>query len=115
MAQSKTELLRGTLDMMILKALSWGPQHGYAVARWIEDGTESVLHIEEGSLYPALHRMERRGWIEAEWGQSENNRRAKFYRLTDEGRRHLRAEAASWVRFTQAVSVLMEKTAFSRV
>ncbi len=91
MAISRTELLRGTLDMMVLKALSWGPLHGYAVARWIEDGTEQILQIEEGSLYPALHRMERRKWIEAEWGQSENNRRAKYYRLTEAGRRHLRA------------------------
>jgi transcriptional regulator len=114
-AISRTELLRGTLDMMVLKALSWGPLHGYAVARWIEDGTEQILQIEEGSLYPALHRMERRKWIEAEWGQSENNRRAKYYRLTEAGRRHLRAETAAWSRFAQAVSVLMEKTAFSSV
>lgn len=108
MTRAKTDLLRGTLDMMILKALATGPRHGFAVARWIEEGTDDVLSIEEGSLYPALHRMERRGWIEAEWGRSENNRRAKFYRLTPEGRRQLAAETAAWSRFARAVSLLME-------
>lgn len=108
MAQPKTELLRGTLDMMILRALLAGPRHGYSVARWIEEGTDDVLAIEEGSLYPALHRMERRGWIAAEWGQSENNRRAKFYELTDAGRKQLAVEKAAWVRFARAVSMLME-------
>ncbi len=107
MPSTKTELLRGTLDMMILKALSGESRHGYAVARWIEEGSEDALRIEEGSLYPALHRMERRGWIESEWGQSENNRRAKFYRLTDEGRSQLKSEEASWHRFVTAVSRLM--------
>lgn len=108
MAPTRTDLLRGTLDMMILKALSGEPRHGYAVARWIEAGTDDVLSIEEGSLYPALHRMERRGWIEARWGRSESNRRAKFYRLTAAGRRQLETETASWRRFARAVSVLME-------
>ncbi len=84
---AKMDLLQGTLDVLILKALSWGPLHGYAVVRWIGQRTEDALRIEEGALYPALHRMEQRGWIEAEWGVSENNRRAKFYRLTDEGKR----------------------------
>jgi transcriptional regulator len=101
------ELLRGTLDMMVLKALSQGPRHGYAVAHWIEEGSGETLTIEEGSLYPALHRMERRGWIESEWGQSENNRRAKYYSLTKPGRTHLKAEAASWERFAKAVTLLM--------
>jgi transcriptional regulator len=92
---------------MVLKALSSGTRHGYGVARWIEDTTDDVLSIEEGSLYPALHRMERRGWIESQWGQSENNRRAKFYRLTRAGRARLEIEAAAWARFARAVSVLM--------
>jgi PadR family transcriptional regulator PadR len=112
-ANSKIELLRGTLDMMILKALTWGPRHGYAVARWIEEGTDDTLRIEEGSLYPALHRMARRGWIEAEWGRSENKRRAKFYKLTDEGRRQLKAETAAWNRFAHAVSLLMGTAALA--
>ncbi len=107
MVHTKTELLRGTLDMMILKSLSSGTHHGYGVARWIEERTDDVLQIEEGSLYPALHRMEQRGWIESEWGQSENNRRAKFYRLTELGRRQLRVETAAWIRFAGAVSVVM--------
>lgn len=93
--------------MMILKALASEARHGYGVARWIEDGTDDVLSIEEGSLYPALHRMERRGWIESQWGQSENNRRAKFYRLTRAGRARLEVETAAWARFARAVSVLM--------
>jgi transcriptional regulator len=110
-ARAKLELLRGTLDMMILKALTWGPRHGYQVARWIEDRTAEELTIEEGSLYPALHRMERRGWAGSEWGQSENNRRAKYYSLTEEGRRQLETEAAAWIRFARAVSMLLATTA----
>ena len=98
----KMDLLQGTLDVLILKALSWGPLHGYAVVRWIERTTEDVLRIEEGALYPALHRMERRGWIEAEWGMSEKNRKAKFYRLTDQGRRALNAESETWQRYAMA-------------
>src|ERR687889_1564533 len=90
------DLLQGTLDVLILKALSWGPMHGYAVARWLQQVTDDVLQIEEGSLYPALHRLERRGWVESEWGVSENNRRAKFYRHTAAGRAQLPAEAPAW-------------------
>ncbi len=104
---AKMDLLQGTLDVLILKALSWGPLHGYAVVRWIGQRTEDALRIEEGALYPALHRMEQRGWIEAEWGVSENNRRAKFYRLTDEGRRQLHAEAVSWQRYAEAVGKVL--------
>jgi PadR family transcriptional regulator PadR len=104
---AKMDLLQGTLDVLILKALSWGPLHGYAVVRWIGQRTEDALRIEEGALYPALHRMEQRGWIEAEWGLSENNRRAKFYRLTDEGRRQLHAEAVSWQRYADAVGKVL--------
>lgn len=103
----KIDLLQGTLDVLILKALSWGPLHGYAIVRWIGRTTEDVLRIEEGALYPALHRMERRGWIEAEWGISEKNRKAKFYRLTDEGRRALHAESDTWQRYAQAVGKVL--------
>ena len=101
------ELLQGTLDVLILKTLSWGPRHGYAIARWIRDTTDDVLRIEEGALYPALHRMEKRGWIEAEWGLSENNRRAKYYQLTAQGRRQLGAEATSWSRYSEAVAKVL--------
>lgn len=105
---AKMDLLQGTLDVLILKTLSWGPLHGYAVVRWIAQRTEDALKIEEGALYPALHRMEQRGWIEAEWGVSENNRRAKFYRLTNEGRRQLNAEAESWQRYADAVGRVLQ-------
>jgi len=104
----KMDLMQGTLDVLILKALSWGPLHGYAVVRWIERTTEDVLRIEEGALYPALHRMERRGWIEAEWGMSEKNRKAKFYRLTDAGRRALHAESETWQRYPSAVGRVLQ-------
>jgi transcriptional regulator len=98
-----TELLRGTLDLLILRALSGHQLHGYGVARWIEQATDDVLRIEEGSLYPALYRLEDRGWIEAEWGLSENKRRAKYYRLTRVGRAQLRTEVDYFARFTAAV------------
>ncbi|HEX5437628.1 MAG TPA: PadR family transcriptional regulator [Gemmatimonadaceae bacterium] len=104
-------LMRGTLDLLILKALSWGPQHGYAVAEWIERATSSTLLIEEGTLYPALHRLERKGWIEADWGLSDNNRRAKFYRLRREGRAQLRAGTSSWQRFVEAAGRALRATA----
>ncbi|MBX6366087.1 MAG: PadR family transcriptional regulator [Gemmatimonadetes bacterium] len=103
----RLDLLQGTLDMMILQALSWGPMHGYGVARWLERTTDDALRVEEGSLYPALHRMTTRGWLTAEWGISENNRRAKYYTITEAGRRQLRAEAASWARFAAAVARVM--------
>src|ERR671914_3056534 len=105
-----TELLHGTLDALVLKTLSWGPRHGYAIARWIEDVTDDGLRIEEGSLYPALYRMERRGWIEAEWGLSESNRKVKFYCLTRAGRERLKVETAQWARFTAAVSKVLLPT-----
>jgi PadR family transcriptional regulator PadR len=107
MAQLKSEMLRGTLEVLILKTLSWGPAHGYAVASWIEQTTEDALSIEEGSLYPALHRLEKRGWIESQWGLSENNRRAKYYRLTTEGESHLRSEASAWGQFVEAVGKVL--------
>jgi len=102
MAES-TAILKGTLDLMVLKALSWGPLHGYGVAQWIRRVTGGTLEIEDGALYPALHRMERRGWVAAEWGVSENNRRAKYYALTARGRRQLRRELKVWGRFSAAV------------
>ena len=103
MSDTSLDLLQGTLDVLILKTLSWGPMHGYAVARWIRQRTADVLQIEEGALYPALHRMERRGWIESEWGVSENNRRAKFYSLTPRGRQQLTAQTQHWARYAEAV------------
>jgi transcriptional regulator len=108
MPDQNVEVLRGTLDLLILKAVSWGPSHGYAVARWIEQATNDVLRIEEGSLYPALHRLETRGWIAAEWGASENNRRAKYYTLTLKGRAQLRLETTTWTRFANAVFAALE-------
>ena len=100
-------LLHGTLDALILKTLTGGPCHGYAIARVIEDTTSDAVLVEEGSLYPALYRMERRGWIEAEWGTSELGRRAKLYRLTTAGRKQLAAETAIWRRFSAGVSKLL--------
>jgi transcriptional regulator len=97
-------LLHGALDALILKTLSWGPRHGYGIARWIEDTTEQRVMVEEGSLYPALYRLERKGWVEAEWGTSELGRRAKLYRLTDAGREQLAAEVATWKIFSAGVS-----------
>ena len=102
--QESGELLQGTLGILILKALLPGAAHGYAIARWIEDTTEDVLSIEEGSLYPALRRLEDRRWVSSEWGLSENNRRARFYSITAAGRKHLRDEAAVWLRYSQAVT-----------
>jgi PadR family transcriptional regulator PadR len=102
--QDPGDLLQGTLGILILKSLLLGPAHGYAVARWVEDTTGDVLKIEEGSLYPALRRLEDRGLVTSEWGLSENNRRARFYQITADGRKHLRNEAAVWLRYSQAVT-----------
>jgi PadR family transcriptional regulator, regulatory protein PadR len=101
-------LIQGTLDMLVLKALVFGPRHGYAVTGWVRQTTQGRLDIEEGALYTALHRMERRGWVEAEWGVSENNRRAKYYSLTSEGRRQLRAQSRTWREYAAAVSMVLE-------
>src|SRR5215210_7754905 len=104
MATTTGDLLQGTLSILILKALLGGAKHGFGVARWIEATTRDVLIIEEGSLYPALRRLEDKGWIEAEWGVSDNNRRAKFYSITTAGRTQLRAEAQIWMRYAGAVT-----------
>jgi PadR family transcriptional regulator, regulatory protein PadR len=97
------DLLQGTLDVLVLKALTWGPRHGYAVARWIAETTDETLQVEEGALYTALHRLEKRGLVESEWGLSENNRRAKYYQLTPAGRSALRAQTQRWTQYAEAV------------
>jgi len=103
MADADLELLQGTLDVLVLKALAWGPRHGYAVARWIRDTSDEELTVEDRALYVSLHRMEARGWVESEWGLSENNRRAKYYQLTSAGRAALRAETRRFERYAGAV------------
>jgi PadR family transcriptional regulator PadR len=112
MAENETssELLHGTLEALVLKTLATGRLHGYGIARAIEDATDGVVTVEEGSLYPALYRMERKGRIEAEWGVSELGRRAKFYRLTPRGRKELTAQTAEWARFSAAVSRVLLST-----
>ena len=102
-----SELLHGTLDTLVLKTLSWGPRHGYAIARWIQDATDDALQIGEGSLYPALYRMEKRALIEAEWGNSETGRKVKFYRLTPEGRARLELELEQYREFSAAVGKVL--------
>jgi PadR family transcriptional regulator, regulatory protein PadR len=104
----RAELLQGTLDMLILKALTVGPMHGYGVGQRIVQMAEEMLRVEEGSLYPALYRLEERGWIASDWGVSENNRRARFYRLTRSGRRRLQVEQATWQSFVLAIGKVME-------
>src|ERR1035441_1933536 len=99
---SKMELLQGTLDMLVLQVLSGGPMHGWGIAQRIQILSKDVLQVEEGSIYPALYRMEHKGWIKAEWGQSENNRRAKFYELTKDGRKQLASESRDWARICGA-------------
>ena len=108
MAKQKADLLQGTLDMLILKALSVGPLHGYGVGQQIEQMAEDMLKVEEGSLYPALYRIEERGWIKSEWGRSENNRRARFYKLTRTGRRRLGIEEESWRLMVLAIDKVMQ-------
>ena len=102
-----TDLLQGTLDVLVLKALSWGPQHGHAVARLIHSSTDGAFEVLDGSLYAALHRVEERGWVDAEWGLSDKGKRAKFYRLTTAGRRQLRDGAAEWQKYAAAVAKLL--------
>ena len=107
MPRREVDLVQGTLDMLVLKALTWGPMHGYSVLAWLRDTTDGDLRIEDAALYPALHRMEARGLIESDWGLSENNRKAKFYRLTAKGRRELRSEAAIWSRYVSVIAKVM--------
>jgi PadR family transcriptional regulator PadR len=108
MANPDLQLLQGTLDVLVLKTLSWGPRHGYAIARWIRETTDAELQVEDRALYVSLHRMEERGWIESEWGYSENNRKAKYYQLTAAGRRQLRSKSASWARYAAAVFKVLQ-------
>jgi len=103
MFEKESGLLQGTVELLVLKTLSWGPMHGYGIASWIESATDDVLRVEEGSLYPALYRMTRKKWIKAQWGVTENNRRAKYYHLTAEGRRQFREQTSGWRRFADAV------------
>jgi len=106
-SEVRLDLMQGTLDMLILKALTWGARHGYGIARWLEQTTDSALRVEEGSLYPALHRMAGRGWVTAEWGISEKKRRAKYYTLTSRGRAQLQVETSNWLRFTEAIGKVL--------
>ena len=114
MSKSAKKLLHGTLDALILKTLSHGARHGYAIARWIEQRTGDAILVEEGSLYPALYRLEKKGLLEAEWGVSELERRAKFYRLTAQGREALEAETQHWMRFSRACFVSLSSSPFWR-
>jgi PadR family transcriptional regulator, regulatory protein PadR len=107
LATPPSSLLHGTLDALVLKTLAKGPTHGYAIARWIEDASGRAVLVEEGSLYPALYRMERRGWIESGWGMSELGRKAKFYRLTPAGRRQLAMQTSNWAEFSTGVSKIL--------
>jgi transcriptional regulator len=109
MPANKAELLQGTLDLLILTTLAAGPMHGYSIAQRIQQRSEDILVVEEGSLYPCLYRMEEKGWIAAEWGKSENNRRAKFYSLTRAGRKQLEAEIAIWERVHRAITLVLQK------
>lgn len=104
MARSPAELLQGTVDILILRALAWEPMHGYAISHWIRDRSDGILTIEGAALYQALHRLERKRWVAPTWGVSDNNRRAKFYQLTAEGRRQLRSETATWRTYADAVT-----------
>jgi transcriptional regulator len=110
MEKSSLDVVRGTLDVLILKTVSWGAMHGYAISQNILRQTDEALLVEEGALYPALYRMEAKGWIEGEWGLSENNRRAKYYRLTPDGRRRLRLEMETWRHYAEAVGKVLGAT-----
>jgi PadR family transcriptional regulator, regulatory protein PadR len=104
----KADLLQGTLDLLILKVVALGPVHGYGISRRIRQISEEVLQVQQGSLYPALHRLEKRGWLEADWGESDNGRQAKFYRLSAKGRKQLAAEEDTWNRLSRAVELILE-------
>jgi transcriptional regulator len=108
MGNTRIDLPQGTLDLLILKTLALGPQHGWAISQRVQQISRDVLRIQEGSLYPALHRLERRGWLKSRWGASENNRRAKFYELTNAGRKQLETEKSAWRKLTVAVAHILE-------
>ena len=108
MPPQKSDLLQGTLDMLVLKVVALGPIHGYGISVRIRQISNDVLQVQQGSLYPALHRLEKRGWLLADWGQSDNGRQAKFYRLSRKGRKQLTAEEANWERLSEAVSLIMQ-------
>jgi transcriptional regulator len=108
MPDNKSNFLQGTLDMLILKALQRGPEHGYGISVLIRQTSKEILQVEQGSLYPALYRLEDKGWIASEWGTSENNRKAKFYRLTAGGRKQLAAERSNWVRLSKAINLILK-------
>lgn len=107
-ADASLDLLRGTLDLLVLRALAWQPMHGYAVSKWLRDRTHGLLGVEESALYQALHRLDRRGLIESEWGLTDTNRRARFYALTARGRRQLEQDVAAWQLYTRAVQLVLE-------
>lgn len=111
MAKTGMSLLQGTLDLVVLKALMFGPRHGYEVARWVRTTTDGELKVDDGALYTALHRLQKRGWLKAEWGATEQNRRAKYYALTAAGRRQLATEASSWERYADAMLKVLSATA----
>ncbi len=102
-----SDLYMGTLDTLILKAVSWGPRHGYAIGKWIRENTDGVLQVKEGALYPALHRLEKKGWLEENWGTTDTGREAKYYKLTELGRQQLGSEITRWSRYTAAVSAAL--------
>jgi transcriptional regulator len=108
MANEKSDLLQGTLDMLILKVVALGPIHGYAISKRIQQISSDVLQVQQGSLYPALHRLENRGWLKAQWSESESGREVKFYKLTTAGRKQLEEEASNWERLSAAVSLIMQ-------
>lgn len=107
MAQDSLPLLKGTLDLLVLKTLSFGPMHGFGIATWLAEYTTGAVGVDDSALYQALHRLEGRGYVDAEWGVSENNRRARFYRITGAGRRHLKAETETWLRYTRSVTAVL--------
>jgi PadR family transcriptional regulator, regulatory protein PadR len=107
--QNRVEVLQGTLDILILKTLQWGPQHGYGIAQALRARSEEMLQIETGSLYPALHRLERQGWVHSDWKQTDSNQRAKFYRLTPAGKKHLAADLSRWQRIVQAMTSIIDR------
>jgi transcriptional regulator len=111
MATNSLPLLKGTLDLLVLKTLTWGAMHGFAISSWLDEQSDGTVGVDDSALYQALHRLEGRGYVAAEWGITENNRRARFYTLTTAGRRHLRAETESWLRYTTTVTSILAVTA----